>query len=201
MCMCDALMISRLECIMNGLTAEDSFTHWTVGALLCCVFCNVFAPTLLSPDVALAKLAVSLHRGVIGLRQGCQRSGDQVRVRILASRHLPTSQTIPHKHASLAPEHLMIIEVMFFNSDLWLPQWFLTMPDLMMLNQIGRDYGSFEKSIAIRTWNFSVQGLWQCLQNQMCVLPIEWTRPALPVVTVTTDKKTQTPTRILLSIQ
>ena len=75
-------------------------------------------PTLLSPDVALAKLAVSLHRGVIGLRQGCQRSGDQVRVRILASRHLPTSQTIPHKQASLAPEHLMIIEVKFFNSDL-----------------------------------------------------------------------------------
>ena len=139
--------------------------------------------------MALAKLAVSLHRGVIGLRQGCQRSGDQVRVRILASRHLPTSQTIPHKHASLAPEHLMIIEVMFFNSDLWLPQWFLTRPDLMMLNQIGRDYGSFEKSIAIRTWNFSVQGLWQCLQNQMCVLPIEWTRPALSVVTVQLTKR------------
>ena len=101
--------------------------------------CSVvpFAMFCLSPDVALAKLAVSLHRGVIGLRQGCQRTGDQVRVRILASRHLPTSQTIPHKHASLAPEHLMIIEVMFFNSDLWLPQWFLTRPDLMMLNQIG----------------------------------------------------------------
>ena len=56
----------------------------------------------------------SLHRGVIGLRQGCQRSGDQVRVRILASRHLPTSQTITHKHASLAPEHLLIIKVLFF---------------------------------------------------------------------------------------
>ena len=88
------------------------------SALLCCAFSNVFAPTLLSPDVALAKLAVSLHRGVIGLRQGCQRSGDQVRVRILASRHLPTSQTIPHKQASLAPEHLMIIKVLFLTSDL-----------------------------------------------------------------------------------
>ena len=43
------------------LADEDPFTHRTVSALLCCAFCNVFAPTLLSPDVALAKLAVSLH--------------------------------------------------------------------------------------------------------------------------------------------